>query len=322
MINRKFAAAVILSGLTLLSGCGANSAGNTEDVTSLSESISSEENVSSDTLATDLTDASETAKLSETAPAAETAEVSEQTDPQLTELRNMIAESGNLAGMAYIGYVGYEMTEDDIRSFVENSPYAELYPFLSSVPLTDAGGAELYAVVTAEKDCCASVFSADITDSGELEIFTDNALYEGKGEDCFLLYCNPSDIYSNVLVSFKTGDEIFSLSPMLSGMDGRLHIEEQCFDFSIYDADTYTDDAVIAYGLLLERDEIIDRIDQGMMLFYTGETQVVDGKECMLFSLGTDNEDQFVSEYYYAVCDNMVYYYDAINDEWCELGMG
>lgn len=320
MINRKFAAALILSGLTLLSGCGANGADNTENVTSLSESISAAENISSDTLATDLTDASETAATAETTPAAETAEVSEQTD-QLTELSNMIAESGNPAGIAYIGYVGYEMTEDDIRSFVKNSPYEELYPFLSSVPLVNAGGAELYAIITVEKDCRTSVFSADINDSGELEVFTDSSLYECKGENCFLLYCNPSEIYSNVLVSFKTADSAFSLSPMLSGMDGRLHIEEQCFDFSVY-GDTYTDDVDAAYGTLLERDEIIDRLDQGMVLLYTGETQVIDGKECMLFSVGTDNEEHFVSEYYYAVCDNMVYYYDAIKDEWGELGMG
>lgn len=47
---------------------------------------------------------------------------------------------------------------------------------------------------------------------------------------------------------------------------------------------------------------------------YTGETEVIEGKPCMVFALGTDRDDQFVRESYYAFCDNLVYYYDAEGD--------
>jgi predicted small lipoprotein YifL len=47
---------------------------------------------------------------------------------------------------------------------------------------------------------------------------------------------------------------------------------------------------------------------------YTGETEVIEGKPCMVFALGTDRDDQFVRERYYAVCDNLVYSYDAEGD--------
>lgn len=45
-----------------------------------------------------------------------------------------------------------------------------------------------------------------------------------------------------------------------------------------------------------------------------GETEVIEGKPCMVFALGTDRDDQFVRERYYAVCDNLVYSYDAEGD--------
>ena len=42
----------------------------------------------------------------------------------------------------------------------------------------------------------------------------------------------------------------------------------------------------------------------------------------MVFLLGTDHEEHFVSEHYYAVHDNLVYYYDVLNDQWNILGRG
>ena len=46
------------------------------------------------------------------------------------------------------------------------------------------------------------------------------------------------------------------------------------------------------------------------------DTQLIDGNTCMVFALGTDRDEQFVREYYYGVCGNLVYVYDAIDDTW------
>lgn len=71
-----------------------------------------------------------------------------------------------------------------------------------------------------------------------------------------------------------------------------------CYDFSIYGGEI----------------GVQDYINSGMSVQYTGETKVIEGKPCMVFALGTDRDDQFVRERYYAVCDNLVYSYDAEGD--------
>ncbi len=71
-----------------------------------------------------------------------------------------------------------------------------------------------------------------------------------------------------------------------------------CYDFSIYSGEI----------------GVQDYINSGMSVQYTGETEVIEGKPCMVFALGTDRDDQFVRERYYAVCDNLVYSYDAEGD--------
>lgn len=101
---------------------------------------------------------------------------------------------------------------------------------------------------------------------------------------------------------------------MLSGATGQIDTVD-CYDFSIYGGGGgVQDDVSIAYGVLLEYDEVQDYINSGMSVQYTGETEVIEGKPCMVFALGTDRDDQFARERYYAVCDNLVYSYDAEGD--------
>lgn len=283
-------------GITLISGCTSTPSDNAASTTSAVTSIT-------------------------TSPVT-TSDKTEQTDPQLSALYKIIDESDYHAGMAYIGFVGSETTENEIRIYVKSSQYAEKYPFLCDAPIVDAGGTELYAVVTTVKECRASVYRAEMTESGEYDVRTDNAYYDGKGLDCFLLRCNISDIHSNVAISFTNGDKISSVFPMLSGMDGKLCTDKACYDFSVYtdDGGKKTDDVVIAYELLSEAAEVQRYTDMGMILQYTGKTQVIDGRSCWIFALGTDHEGQFVREFYYGVCDNLIYSYDAINDKWNVLG--
>ena len=75
-----------------------------------------------------------------------------------------------------------------------------------------------------------------------------------------------------------------------------------------------------AYNLLCETDEVSYYLRLGMSVWYTGNKEVIDGRECMVFVLGTEHEDQFVKENYYAVYDAQVYYYDVIDDVWNILG--
>ena len=76
----------------------------------------------------------------------------------------------------------------------------------------------------------------------------------------------------------------------------------------------------IAAEILSEAAEVKAAVEQGMKIMYTGETQMIEGRTCLLFVLGTDNGEQFVRERYYGVCDNLIYAYDAVNDSWAVCG--
>lgn len=82
------------------------------------------------------------------------------------------------------------------------------------------------------------------------------------------------------------------------------------------------DDIMIAYGLLLEADEVKYYTELGMSVQYTGQIEVIDCRPCWVFALGTEHGEQFVRERYYAVCDNIIYFYDAGEDAWNVLGAG
>ncbi|HAX83998.1 MAG TPA: hypothetical protein DCY15_05905 [Ruminococcaceae bacterium] len=289
---KKFAAlaTVLLFGIAMLTGCGATQPSN-----------------------------SDTTAVATTAAQAET---TVKTDQKLLSLRNEIKENNFQAGMAFIGGISKDIGEKELREFMKSSLYAVKYSFLCDAPIVDAGGTELYAVITPKMSCRASVYKAEMNGRGEYDIFTDKALYKGKGMDCFLLRCNVSDLHSNAVVSFKNGDKVFSVFPMISGANGKL-IAENCYDFSVNaDDGKVQNDVAIAQSILLDSDEIKYYIDKGMTLQYTGRTQEIDGRSCWIFALGTDHGDNFVREFYYGVCDNLIYSYDAVSDSWNVLGAG
>ena len=246
----------------------------------------------------------------------------------LSKLQKTILDNKEAVGIAYIGYVGHEANEKEVLNFVKNSQYADKYDFLCESPLVNAGGAELYAVVIADVKYSASVYRAEITDNGEYSVKTDDALYNysGNGIDYFLLRCNESEIHSNVSLYFKKGNDSFSVFPMLSGMDGHL-VAEKFYDFSVYtdyvnNSEPEDRNVEIAREILSESQEVQYYINKGMSVQYTGEIREIDGRPCWIFALGTDRDDQFVRERYYGVCDNLIYFYDTLNDKWEVLGRG
>ena len=78
----------------------------------------------------------------------------------------------------------------------------------------------------------------------------------------------------------------------------------------------------IAREQLSETDEVSYYLGLGMSLWYTGTDEYIEGRNCPVFVLGTDHEDHFTKEHYYAVGDNVVYYYDPSGDAWLLLGAG
>ena len=253
-------------------------------------------------------------------------------DENLAILQDIIRENECQAGMAFLGYT-YEGAEAaEILEYTRQGEVAAAYPFLQDGTVVDAGGYEIYAIVPGD-DCRVSVYPAQPTEEGEYLDDLNSPYYRGQENEIIILRCNVSEIHSNVMVSVQKQNMSVQSHPMVSLKDGHLAAEAYCYDFSIYyNWDEYDPeydleydselDIRIAREQLSETDEVRYYLGLGMSLWYTGTEEYIEGRNCPVFVLGTDHEDHFTKENYYAVGDNVVYYYDATGDAWLLLGAG
>ena len=266
-------------------------------------------------------------------------------DENLAILQDIIRENECQAGMAFLGYTYEGAEEAEILEYTRQGEVAAAYPFLKDGTVVDAGGYEIYAIVPGD-DCRVSVYPAQPTEEGEYLDDLNAPYYTGQENEIIILRCNVSEIHSNVMVSVQKQNMSVQYHPMVSLRDGHLAAEAYCYDFSIYDNDweeydpeyydlesynseyyepEYYDSSLdinIARELLAETDEVRYYLSLGMSLWYTGTEEYIGGRYCPVFVLGTDQEEHFTKENYYAVGDNVVYYYDVLGDAWRLLGAG
>ena len=249
-------------------------------------------------------------------------------EENLAILRDIIRENECQVGMAFLGYT-YETAEaSDILEYTKMEEVAAAYPFLQEGTVVDAGGCEIYAIVPG-CDCKISVYPTQITEDGEYLDDLNAPYYIGQEDEIIILRCNMSEIHSNVMVSVQKQNMSVQYHPMVSLKDGHLATEAYCYDFSIYhdweeyhSEDDSSLDINIAREVLSQTDEVRYYLGLGMSLWYTGTEEYIEGRNCPVFVLGTDHEDHFTKENYYAVGDNVVYYYDVLGDAWLLLGAG
>ena len=249
-------------------------------------------------------------------------------DENLTILQDIIRENECQAGMAFLGYTYEGADVAEILEYTRQGEVAAAYPFLQDGTVVDAGGYEIYAIVPGD-DCRVSVYPAQPTEEGEYLDDLNSPYYRGQENEIIILRCNVSEIHSNVMVSVQKQNMSIQYHPMVSLKDGHLAAETHCYDFSIYynwdEYDPVYDselDIRIAREQLSETDEVSYYLGLGMSLWYTGTEEYIEGRNCPVFVLGTDHEDHFTKEHYYAVGDNVVYYYDPSGDAWLLLGSG
>lgn len=239
----------------------------------------------------------------------------------LERLQDRIAGNECMLGVGFVGYIDSESDEKAVRQFVNDSALASAYPFLKELDEVVIEGSELYAFVPVGKTAVITVYYAEISEDGSYIDHKDSHLYTGDAGEAVIVRCNLSEIYSNVLISVKDGANTLEFHPMLSMKDGRVVTEPGCYDFSDYEM-TEEERVQNASDLLTATDEVKDALERGMKLLYTGDTQVVNGQQCLLFALGTEHEEQFVREQLYAVSDSSIFAYSAVNDSWEPLGAG
>ena len=251
-----------------------------------------------------------------------------EADENLAILQDIIRENECQAGMAFLGYTYEGAEEAEILEYTRQGEVAAAYPFLQDGTVVDAGGYEIYAIVPGD-DCRISVYPAQPTEEGEYLDDLNAPYYTGQENEIIILRCNVSEIHSNVMVSVQKQNMSVQYHPMVSLKDEHLAAETHCYDFSIYyNGDEYDPgddselDIRIAREQLSETDEVSYYLGIGMSLWYTGTEEYIEGRNCPVFVLGTDHEDHFTKEHYYAVGDNVVYYYDPSGDAWLLLGAG
>ena len=268
----------------------------------------------------DGTDTSADSSVKDTDDTDDTDDDTTADDASLTALQTEINQSGSVAGIAFIGYVDSESSEIDLRTYYESSQTGKNYPGLAYAPLYMTEGQELYAIVPPCDKGKITVYASGVTEDGQYTEDRTQPLYEGKNGVPLLLRCNLSEIYSNVLITVTDGGGTIDFRPSLTMENGHLQDTAGVYDFSIYEETPDERSVQIATEILLETDEGKDAVEGGMKIIYTGDTQIIEGRTCLLFALGTDREDQFVRERYYGVCDNLIYVYDAVSDTWAVLG--
>lgn len=306
-MKRYFCATILSLCIILLVGCSVKPDRPTDEATHLSDSMSTEAVINTEESEKPSNDHESTSAFDRPA------------ETELDLLQKEITENGCLLGIGLFGYVDSTGTEKDVRGFISDGELAKSYPFLKETKPVLFDGAELYAFVPCDKNTVITVFRAEPTEDGSYSVNRDTPIYSGKAGEAVVLRCNLSEIHSNVLVTASNKTDSIELYPAVSLENGRLVQEKRCFDFSIYDTDE--DNAVgRARELLVGTDEISAALRKGMKLIYTEDKQLIDGKECLLFALGTDNDGQFVREQLYAVSNGTVYSFNVENDVWLTLG--
>ena len=203
-------------------------------------------------------------------------------EPALTALRQKINHHSKGAGVAFIGYVDSESSEVDLRAYTASSETGKVYPDLVYAPLYMAEGQELYAIVPPCDKGKITVYASGVNEDGQYTEDRTHPLYEGKNGVPLLLRCNLSEIYSNVLITVTDGGGTIDFRPSLTMENGHLQDTAGVYDFSIYEEIPDERSVQIATEILLEADEVKDAVESGMKIIYTGDTQMIEGRTCLL----------------------------------------
>lgn len=145
-------------------------------------------------------------------------------------LQDILRENDCQAGIAFLGYIGYDASTEEILDYTSQEDYVASYPFLKNGTVVDAGGYEVFAIVPAS-DWSINVYSSEMTEDASYKDYLDSPLYKGSPDEVIILRCNLSEIYSNTMVTSKEGNMSVTYRPSISLKDGHLAEEQRCYDF-------------------------------------------------------------------------------------------
>ena len=151
--------------------------------------------------------------------------------PELTALKQEIAASEKLFGVAYLGWI--EGDAETAKAELAKQDYIEDISFVKDIEkYAENEGYRMYAIVPADDSVTISVCKCEFDD--EYMPYDGEELIEANGP--ILVRGNISDTIPNLYVVAKKGSEKVEYTPVQSGMDGRLENgEDKVYDFTPYD---------------------------------------------------------------------------------------
>lgn len=251
--------------------------------------------------------------------------ISETSASSLASLRSLInteyTDTPYYAGVAFLGYVNDNNSTDQISDYISSSTASTIYPFLKDIPKSNyvsTGGAELYAIVPKNDEISISVYKSDLTSNGKFKA-EETPMYEGEPGEIVILCCNISEIYSDAFVSASNSKNKRSFWPSVSLENGQLTSYKGFFDFSCYDNVEIKNDVDIqnGYSALTSFNDVRELTDSGYALIYQDKIEQINGSNCMIYSIGTYFDEEFIPEIDYAVCGDKAFMYNDGN--WLEL---
>ena len=137
-------------------------------------------------------------------------------EPAETELYGKVTLEGAVeTALGAVVSLGYYENTDDMK--------AELPEALKDLPIVEMGGGETYAVIPRYDGETITVYAVEMDENANSSRAESGSEYSGA----ILLMCNESDIFSNVSIEMKHGDDTVTFSPYISLMDGSIITDER-----------------------------------------------------------------------------------------------
>ena len=173
-------------------------------------------------------------KIPSSAPEQQSEETAE--NESLTELYQKIEAEQAFCAVSYLGYTEGPLG-DGYQGWFEENEMLEIYPFLAEVSedrIIEQDGGEVYCIIPKQDVVDISVYAQDIGSDGAASV--GELLFLSTDSQPFIVRGNISEIVPNTLVRLEYEDHsVTEFSPALSGMDGRLILEElPILDISVY----------------------------------------------------------------------------------------
>lgn len=324
MKYNKTVLAAVLAGVLLLAGCdndkekewsntpaGANADSSTLENVNTSDTADGTSNEEKDSTEDNTEDISSEAQTENT----------EQKSPELEALRTQMANEKAIGGVALVDYVNYDLSEENVATFLYNDPLTEKYPFLKNTKTVAYKGQELFVIVPATENGIVTVYESGLDENYEHYVDNkSNPLYVGSEGEAVAVKCNESENFTNILIKISDNGKECEIRPSISLEDGRTVVGiDGCYDFTLDDMRRYGSEA---YYLLTQKfPEITNAVENDKTLVSAGLFWL-SNQYMLRFELGTSTDDGFKCENQYAVSFDSTYAFDNEKQAWYIYGVG